>query len=119
MPSGLPYLTRREMEHVSIGSQLLGALRLFLVALLHGATAIEDPACPDQPSFPARHGDCASWISFLRFSACVKLCIWQGIYGGLAAPTDLIAHGVPQVEQCFVEHRCTKLPKGQWIGRKF
>lgn len=90
---GCTFLTRRETEQVSIGNQLLGVtLRLFLLALLTGTLAIlEHPACPeDDLTLPAIwHLDVIQ--CFLRFPGCVKLRIFQGLYGGLSPKaTDLL-----------------------------
>ena len=121
---GLPSLTRREAEQVSIGNQLLGVtLRLFLFALITGAMAIvEHPACPDdRPDLPS-----IWWLDvircFLRFQACAKLRVFQGLYGGLSPkPTDLLFAncGSPDdIERFFVAARSTPMPKGERIGRE-
>lgn len=72
---GLPFLTRRETEQVSIGNQLLGVtLRLFLVALLTGTLAIlEHPACPDDDARLPSIWYLEVIRCLLRFPGCVKL----------------------------------------------
>ena len=120
---GCTFLTRRETEQVSIGNQLLGVtLRLFLLALLTGTLAIlEHPACPeDDLTLPAIwHLDVIQ--CFLRFPGCVKLRIFQGLYGGLSPKaTDLLFANCgtfEDVQRHFCSARTTAMPTGGRIGR--
>ena len=120
---GCTFLTRRETEQVSIGNQLLGVtLRLFLPALLTGALAIlEHPACPDDDlTLPAIwHLEVIQ--CFLRFPGCVKLRIFQGLYGGLSPKaTDLLLANCgtfEDVQRHFCSTRTTAMPAGGRIGR--
>lgn len=117
-------LTRRESEQVSIGNQLLGVtLRFFLFALIFNAVAIlEHPACPeDRPDLPS-----IWWLDvincLLRFEGCVKLRIYQGLYGGLSPkPTDLLfanCGSYDQLVRFFVAARTTPMPKSGRIGKE-
>ena len=120
---GCPYLTRRETEQVCIGNQLLGVtLRLFLVGLLIGALAIlEHPACPnDDLSLPAIwHLNVIRCL--MRFPGCVKLRIFQGLYGGLSPKaTDLLFANCgthEEIKSHFCSARTTPMPVGGRIGR--
>ena len=121
---GICSLTRRESEQVSIGNQLLGVtLRFFLFALIFNAVAIlEHPACPeDRPDLPS-----IWWLDvincLLRFEGCVKLRIYQGLYGGLSPkPTDLLfanCGSYDQLVRFFVAARTTPMPKSGRIGKE-
>lgn len=118
---GHKFLNCREAAQVSLGNSLLGVtLRLFLIALISGATSlIEHPASPDDaPHLPS------IWYLpvihlFRRFENCELIRIQQGRYGGKAPkPTDLlVANGGPRVNDFFVSRRTTPLPQGGWIGK--
>ena len=115
---GHKFLNCREAAQVSLGNSLLGVtLRLFLIALISGATSlIEHPASPDDaPHLPS------IWYLpvihlFRRFENCELIRIQQGRYGGKAPkPTDLlVANGGPRVNDFFVSRRTTPLPQGGW-----
>ena len=119
-PFGLCCLTRKESEQVLIGTQLLGvALRLFVTALLSGATAVIE-----HPSEPHDIPDYASiWrlpmVRFLlRFRRCQLIHLLQGHYGGHSPkPTSFLVANCEGLEEALIQGRTTSLPKGGCIGR--
>ena len=119
-PYGLCCLTRKESEQVLIGTKLLGvALRLFVTALLVGATAVIE-----HPSEPHDIQDYASiWrlplVRFLlRFPRCQLLSLFQGHFGGLSPkPTSFLVANCEGLEAALIQGRTTPLPKGGCIGR--
>ena len=120
-PQGRKDLTKRESAQVSLGSLLLGVtFRLFLQALLCGATAIvEHPAEPEDDVTLPSIWRLTVVRFFLRFSNCCKVRILQGRYGGRAPKaTDLLlANCGEDPERFFFQERTTALPKGGFIGK--
>ena len=118
--AGLPFLNKKESVQVSTGNLLLGVtLRLFLIALLSGSTAvIEHPAEPDdEQDFPS------IWRlpvvqMLMRFEGCQRLRIQQGQYGAPSCkPTDLLIAHADAAEQTLCSGRITRVPMTTSIGK--
>ena len=91
---GKPSLTKRELQQVSIGNQLLGAtLRLFLEALCTKTFAlIEHPSEPNhRPTAPSIWKLPIIQLYLLRHPGCQMVHLFQGLFGAASAkPTQFL-----------------------------
>ena len=102
------------------GNLLLGvALRLFLVCLLSGSTAIvEHPAEPQDRSDMPSIWRLDVIQLFLRFPFCQRLRVLQGCFGAPSVkPTDLLVAHAPQAEHLLRAGKVTEVPVGSSIGK--
>lgn len=102
------------------GNLLFGvALRLFLVSIQSGSTAIiEHPAEPtDRPDMPLIWRLDIAQL-FLRFSCCQRLRIQQGCFGAPSAkPTNFLVTHAPLAAQQLRTGKTTEVPTGSSIGK--